>query len=255
MLITVGQILFPSKVALRLHVKEILHRSRPHPWLDGEDLVFLTTLLREHHPAAERKVGPGVKGIWVGPNEYGQPTFFLQRVDGTTTDFSYLKCISPPTERLDFERACRCAVDPQTYAFKLAAFAAGPQLVCPVLRISIVISEAHVDHAPPITFKNLISHFCDQEHIRWTGSGKRDWWASKWASKRHQSPVDASVVNGADGSMTYRLVDRALEARWIDFHQQHAELRVVSARANLSEIRRAHHADLAADQVAARAGR
>lgn len=211
MKIHVAGITFGSKKALRDHVRRILHRPRAAQWLDPSELEFLKSLLLLH-PEAVRKIGCGVEGIWVGPNEFKQPTFFLKRTDGTTTDFSYLSCITPPSEIDDFKKACRRAIDPQVYAFKLAAFDGRLHVQCPILNRLVVFTEAHVDHEPPSTFEFLVGSF-------------------------FQGPTP-EVEGGKDGSMTYRLVDRELEAEWIRWHQANARLRVVSAEANLSHIRK-----------------
>lgn len=55
---------------------------------------FLCALLARH-PDATGKAGAGIRHFTVEPAMHGTRCFFLTRVDGTKTDFSYFKCLRP----------------------------------------------------------------------------------------------------------------------------------------------------------------
>jgi len=65
----------------------------------GEELLqhdqeFMMSLLKKH-PSAAKKIGTGVQSIYVDRNKCWPDNrcFHIVRVDGTRTEFSYLKCL------------------------------------------------------------------------------------------------------------------------------------------------------------------
>jgi Protein of unknown function (DUF3223) len=63
---------------------------------------FLVAALRLRGAKGLEKIGTGVHRIYIDTNSFGTYCFFLERTDGTTIDFSYIKCfkehISQPTK-------------------------------------------------------------------------------------------------------------------------------------------------------------
>ena len=182
------------------------------------DLAFLQDLLRRH-PDAESKIGIGVASIFVdrNPQYPSTRTFFLVRVDGSSTDFSFMECLRPTPHDKKVLRAFRAAVEPYTLQFKRDHFdRVGEPAICPITGESIRFVGSHVDHAAPMTFEALAAAFLAGEGL---------------------TPEDVAVAETADHTYYDRLTDPDLEQRWIDFHNARAVLRVVSRPANLSTLR------------------
>jgi len=97
---------FWTKRQLTERVRRILHSYKPYQKLKRKDFKFMLSLLQNHERANE-KVGCGVKAIEVRVNtKYGATnySFWIIRTDGSETDFSYQKCITP-TSSLNLFRA------------------------------------------------------------------------------------------------------------------------------------------------------
>ena len=91
--VDLGLIQFPSQAEAIQHFREMLSRSSTDDFVSKEDSRYLIALL-SRHPSAEKKVGPGIVGFFVRKNpHYHQNEFWIDRIDGSQIDFSYLKCI------------------------------------------------------------------------------------------------------------------------------------------------------------------
>lgn len=90
---------FDSLVQVRSMFRELLQVHQPGEVVAHEDDADLLLALLMRHPRAEVKIGPGISHFSVGTSVHsltGQQTqhFVLHRVDGTCSDFSYLKCLA-----------------------------------------------------------------------------------------------------------------------------------------------------------------
>ena len=76
---------------------------------------------------------------------------------------------------------------------------------------------SHVDHKAPNTFQELVERFIQEYAI----------------------DVDSVQIAGDVEDNTYQntLIDDNLRQKWIDFHNAHAELQIISPTANLSITR------------------
>lgn len=211
---------FRTKKEAEAFVQSILYRYKPGQELSDEDLVFIMDLL-QRHPSAEKKIGVGIRNVRVVKEViWGTCHFEILRTDGSTTDFSFMKCLYPATRLQLFKQACRHAVAKEMVDFRHRAFDlanAEGQIICPILHTPITIHEAHVDHGPPWTFDRLVQEFIacealDIESVELTGFG--------------------------DGELRRGFADPSLAERWCQFHTTNAQLRVVSAKANLSTLKR-----------------
>lgn len=214
--ITVYGETFKTKKALADRCREILYRYKPGELLNEADSGFIVDLLRRH-PNAEEKFGDGILSIAVQETEYGNQGFWLNRVDGSGTDFSFLHCITPRSPLDDFKKACRNEVHEQIQEFKCAAFHGEACLLCPVVGEILTIGTCHVDHEAPATFEALVQAFVAAVQI---------------------DPLKVEILGYEDGEVEKRFADRDLAARWNSYHQENAKLRIVSKRANLSTLRR-----------------
>lgn len=82
---------FATKKALEEKLKAILHAAMPGVEMDEPQHSFLLCVLFRH-PEAVKKIGPGVRAFRVTTSKYGNRCFEAVQVDGTWTEFSYLKC-------------------------------------------------------------------------------------------------------------------------------------------------------------------
>lgn len=212
----VGGERFPTKKAITERVRQILYRYPLGGRLDEDDLAFMSSLLLRHTEST-RKIRGGVAAMKVMPATYGTRCFFLVRHDGSETDFSFVNCISGKAPLQDLRQAMRASIQDQSWALRDATFAREPVIQCPVTGTWITSSEAHVDHAPPNTFERLLGRFL---------------------LERGLEPDSIALGGDDDGEMECYLVDPALRADWSAWHAARAQLRVVSAKANLSDIRR-----------------
>lgn len=175
---------------------------------------FLLQLVQRHARASD-KIGAGIAHFKVLTNTfYGGSTrcFHLFRVDGTHSDFSYVKCISTPTPWEEFTDALRSAVMDQIIAVREAAFGSSEVILCPIKNISMSRNVTHLDHVAPYTFEALVKQFMDEEWL-------------------HEENPPATV--GGDNKIGRRLADKEMEDRWRYFHATHAKLRVISKEAHM----------------------
>jgi hypothetical protein len=211
---------FRTQKAAIACLQGILNRVPLGQMLDAEATRLLCSLVKAH-PDYESKVGVGIQGFEVHKdNEWGTTRHFvIVRTDGSRTDFSYRKCLTPPTTLMLFKQACRHAIAEQIVRFRDQELARldGAAFVCPVLGLHVGPDRVHVDHEPPRTFEWLVSTFVATAQI----------------------DVDTVVLSGlGDNEIRKGVADSALRERWLLFHETHARLRLVSRQANLSEIRK-----------------
>lgn len=211
-----GGLFFGSKGAVAEHAKAIKDRARPGTILEGQDMDFMLDLLR-WHPHAADKIGVGVRHIIVRSNPMmGHNEFYLRRVDGSGTDFSYKQCTQPSTPEADFRAALRVAVEPDIIAARNYLFELEPVRYCPFTGERMLRADGHIDHKPPNTFSQIVKAF---------------------VLSRRLNPTKIVVTGrNQDNSFRLRLADTALAQDWIEYHRKNAYLRVISQRANLHMV-------------------
>lgn len=215
--VLVGHRSFALKKDAEDACRELLYRYPPGSRVTSpDDEQFLLDLL-DLHPERSDKVGCGVAyfEVRVNPTFTRQRTFYLIRVDQTETDFSFMKCLKPPTHRQLVLGAMRREVANQVYEFAEQTYDADSVVRCAVTGQVIERANAHVDHSSP-TFLELAEQFI----IQYGG----------W---------DGFIIAHADRSIGVQLGDEGQAKEWRDYHRQYANLRVVSIEANLSILKRA----------------
>lgn len=186
--------------------------------LEGHDAQFVTDLFRRH-PDAERKIGAGIAFFTVEPTKFGARGFILHRIDGTTTDWSYPKALTPPSHEQYAREAMRHAVEHQIFAYRDRAFANVDQIQCPISGEWVGKLACHIDHAWPITFLHL---------------------ADKWAVRA--GGYEAVQHGSGDNQFGRRMTDVEQRDSWLAYHLERAQLRVVSPNANVGVLRRMSNA-------------
>jgi uncharacterized protein DUF3223 len=204
---------FSSIGDFRSHLKKLLNELPQGVVLGEPHHTFLCHMVRRH-PSAADKIGTGIKHFKVLTNaNYGGKNrcFYLFRIDGTFTDFSYQKCVTPPTPWQEYYDALRSAVMDQIMEARDQAFGSGDEILCPIRNTPMTRSASHVDHIHPDTFAALVERFNDEEWLH------------------EEAPP---MTEGGDLKCGRKLVDKGLEERWRFFHRAHAKLRVISKEAH-----------------------
>lgn len=217
--IRIGERCFKSQREALAFVASVRDRYNDHEEILGADRQFLLDLLA-CHPEASDKIGPGLLGILVATDSvYGRTRHFVvQRVDGTSTDFSFLACIKGSNERRDRLQALRVAISDQVSEFKRNAFGTADVVPCAVRGTPTAFADAHVDHVPPETFLALVM---------------------KWLNENKLALKDVAISAPADNQTVSSLVDAGQLASWRSHHSLNAALRITSRAANLSDVRKA----------------
>lgn len=211
--INIGGMLYPTKKAAAEAIRVVLYAYPIGATVDAVHADFLARVL-DHHPERDEKVGVGVASFQVEQNE-GSRGFWLTRVDGSRTDWSFLSCLRPASHRDNALAGFREAIRDQIFEFKRRAFSATEELVCPVTGDRVRFDDCHVDHELP--FLDIV-----------------DW----YLRAIHADFGDIAVKPGVDGSTRTELADDDIRRGWQVVHAEMAKLRIVSKRANLSVLRR-----------------
>lgn len=209
---------FTRKSDLQDYIRAIVARYGDDVPLGIGDAEFMSALL-ENHPLADAKIGAGVASIVVRRNPQYPSTrgFYLHRVDGSSTDFSWTECIRPTPHHKKVLAALRVVVKPQTMAFKRAFFDAGGNR-CELTGEAIEFVGSHVDHVPPLTFNRLVEQFCYEYGFDLDKLPLRD----EAANNKYADVIDDDIVT----------------VGFAEYHRQFAKLRVVSRLGNLSHAKK-----------------
>lgn len=194
----------PTKAAWEAELKRL--KATPHGKRieDGHNVIMAVLAC---HPNAAEKIGCGVDHFETGPgpDSYGTTCFFVVRTDGTRASFSYRTALAGKVNPWSaLLAALREAVSLDILAWKVDQVDGNGLGTCAISGKRIHMSEAHADHVHPKTFHVL---------------------ARTWAGNEG---IDPRFVAYEDSPM-WRLRDKGLEDRWIEFHRLHAELRLLSA--------------------------
>jgi len=214
----IGGQAFHTKDDVLNHAKKIKEAQEDfEPISDEAALNFLGDLIARH-PNAEEKIGCGIKSIVVSYNdEKGAREFQILRNNGSRDNFSPRKCIFQISPNADLHEACRDAVKDQITAYRIKTFTENSTPACPYRGITLTDENSHVDHTPPLTFEKLV----------------KDWMNDLGLSRENVQLTDS-------GAMKILGDENQLQS-WQDYHQRHAQLRLLSIAANLSESKLAAH--------------
>ena len=219
-MIKLGNKNFPTSKEAKEYFGNILKLSDIGRITDEELNQKLLDLLA-HHPNKEVKIGVGVNHFYIGevvvPGVMNRErSFCLYRKDGSTTDFSFRKCISGknPTFKQIVERACRHAISPDMKKAKINHFNKYQdhtfRVECEETKKLIKIDQANIDHKPPRTFEVIVSF---------------------WIEKNNR---DRNLIKPTkDLQIGYQLTDEAAQD-FREYHKAHSKhsLRIVHANEN-----------------------
>ena len=211
--ITIGEYEFGTKLEAKAAVQKVLNRHQLRDRLTGDEDIFIRDLIALH-PATEDKIGCGISHIEIrtDPNYGTTRCFYIVRTDGSDTDVSYIKCIDGEKLRQLLRPALRNAILAQVLHFKQVQFATSFQR-CPYTDELLNFDTCHVDHLPPMTFETLVT---------------------EWLKLNGLTEADVQITEREDNASTRFMTDVGQVASWTSYHQQYAQLRILSQRGNLS---------------------
>lgn len=201
---------FKTKGALIKKIRSVLNESDIKKTLCGEDFLFMLSILKMH-PSYSIKEGPGVSSIFIKTNPLYKRNrcFWIKRIDGSETDFSFMQCLNPKNNLSKFLAACRLSISETMINFKISSL----NLVktCPETGIALNRFNSHVDHSPPV-FDQIVKMFIEKYDI----------------------DVDKVPLLGSiDGEIGGSFKDESMAEKFLIFHNSIANLRLISAQANL----------------------
>lgn len=216
MTFAIGNTVFATKKSATEFYRRILYAYPENTTVSApQDHQALLDLLALHRSVTD-KIGVGVLSFQVEVNPYRTVGFWLTRIDGSRTDWSFLECLSPSSQEKKVKCACRELIRAQTVAFRRRVFSQVGSLICPITGDTLTNSpETHIDHR--ITFDTLLEQFLLSEGITF---------------------ADVGIRQTEDGELFDILEDATLADRWQQYHLLHAQLRCVAKRANIGILRR-----------------
>lgn len=178
-------------------IRAILHSYELGARVSQEHFNILYALL-QNHPNVKEKIGTGVHYFSVGNGDYGTRCFYIHRNDNTFIDFSFNACFGRKVD--DFSKAARRAVEPSIKKFRITLPESFP---CPIDGSALTRWSAHIDHAPPNTFRQIVKQFKKPKDIQYAHDG-----------------IGVSFI------------DEKLAESFVAFHDSIATLRGISKEAN-----------------------
>ena len=176
---------------------------------------FLMKYIFPYHPEWKDKEGVGIDHIEVRPDGYGHKCFYLIRKDSTVTDISYLTSITPPSKKEQVRTACRTAIRPIIKDIKNSVKL---PYRCPITGDIITsMEDIQIDHYD-MEFNDVFELWIKDKDLDWL--------------------YEDVMKSNVDGSTITSFKDESIIKDFIDFHNTHTHLRVVSKKANLSVLKR-----------------
>ncbi|HAS6313649.1 TPA: DCL family protein [Vibrio vulnificus] len=163
--IELPSIKFDSKREAITFFKEMLNKYEDRETLNDTDTVYLYELLMRH-PKLGDKWLVGIKRFYKDKaKDYPTKCFHLERVDDSTSDFSYLDCING-TDRTPFNNfynACRSAISERLIKEKTEIFKFG-NVHCFKTGELLSINDCEYRHVE-IPFKEIIDRFIQAKDL------------------------------------------------------------------------------------------
>lgn len=205
---------FPTKKSAEEYIQGIVNRCNAGARVPSANEGFVLELLARH-PEYDQKRGVGIAHLTVDMDNVWRTTkhFTIHRVDGSHTDFSWKTCLNGKNVRSEALGAMRRAIGGQIFTFKMAELL--KSLVCPFRGIELTKENSHVDHEPPITFANIAD----------------SWFAEIGGYEQ------VKISEPTDAQCAAEMVEEQQKLDWQTHHQSMAKLRLISAIANLSDVK------------------
>lgn len=208
-----------NKSQLKAKAKAILN-DNPLGFVFEQNTADYNFLLRifQGHPEYSIKVGSGISNIYISKGlEYSTRCFFITRIDGSTSDISYIRSIDGATTKIsDIKCACRSAIK-DVVARRRAKVNFGVDK-CPISgEILLDDQSTHIDHYN-MPFDDLCNTWLKSQNIEFLHSCLND--------------------TSADHAQEISFASKNIRDSFISFHNANTRLRAVNAKANLSTLKR-----------------
>lgn len=200
---------FSTKKSLKEKCKEILNSYKDGVKLNLFDEEFMIDFFTQLAKSNKLK-GLKIVEVYVRKSKkFPNLQFWIKREDGTETDISYLNCISPRKKIDEISDACRRAVESIIMEYKIKHVY---PTTSDLSRQSIVcLDEAEVDHYD-MDFVELVNN---------------------WVSLNGGEEKIYSKINETeDGSEITEFTDGALVESFIQYHNSHTHLRLITVEEN-----------------------
>ena len=211
--VTLGDRIYRKKKDIAHQARTILagYKGSGVQRLSPKDHDFALDLLF-FHPRVGSKLAGGVEAIVVALAKHRTYTrtyacFHVLTASGELVDFSWSKCVSPPSRQTQAKRALRLAVQSQILGFK----ARNQAPICAISGERLRRGRTHIDHVQ--RFECLVQDWCKVEGV---------------------TLEDVETVEADVGRV---LKSERLKQSFRDYHAQHAQLRATTAQANLRRAR------------------
>lgn len=208
---------FPTKREITDRCRAILAVTPDGVHVAEEATPFLFAIFQFHDEWNQKTTG-GVVNITTQTTPHGTRCFALVKLSGEQIDISFPHAIrlipSPRSETLlpqalrDFRNAARVAIKPQIFDFRDRELK--QERCCPFTGEPLSRATCSVDHTPPRTFDQLLFDFCVQNSV---------------------NPLVVAV--GSEEGTIPVLNDKNLLTAWQQYHQENADLRILSKIGNL----------------------
>ena len=196
-----------TKVKIKKIIQTILNNSNLNEWLNEEEHEIILELLK-NHPNYNTKKGNGIKGFKIQYNHYKKRGFYLYRIDGTFTDFSYLQCLNPQTLLFKIKKACRNSIQEYIISFKIRSFQNSNSVKCEISGKELTFNTCEVDHYNP-TFKEIFEEWISNKKITY-----------------------GDINNSQDNNELTSFTNKELNQSFKEFHNKVANLRILSPEIN-----------------------
>jgi hypothetical protein len=216
--IIIGSLIFLSKKKAEDFYRDIRDKYAIGQQTSDEHTRLLIDLINIH-PEAEQKIGLGISHFSVGIDEHYGTTkhFVIHRIDGSSTDVSFLQAIKGKNGRRDRLIALRIAVEDQILDFRTSCFSTQVEFTCPLRGISITQEKCHIDHTPPNTFMVLVDN---------------------WLKDRGLNMSDIEITLPRDSQVISEMTNTTQKTDWQQYHRGKATLRLLSPLGNLSDAKK-----------------
>lgn len=207
-----------TKAEKKRRVSAMLARYKVGETVVGDDAAWLHELVKSH-PDYPQKFGAVdeegevqiVRFFVALDGLYKKPGFWFESADGVVDNFSTVLCINGmPPLRSRLLTACRTTVKEDMHAFKAMRFGNSKWAVCDETGEPLHWDDAHVDHIVP--FIGI---------------------AGPWLDARPHLTVADLAPDGVV-AVSESFADPALASEFRQFHEEHAKVRLVAAKVNLS---------------------
>lgn len=211
----VDQYSFPSKAAAERYLSEMLNSHEEGAQVSDPELIGFLTALALRHPNPAEKIGNGISH-WVVMRNNDLPDFasshlgfrIVQIDSPEPVPFSYSKITSPRSDEAKFASALDLEALEVTRGFRREKFASGSAICDDSGELISDIHDAQAVHRSP-------------------GRGE----LHQMFLAKERKTFDEVEIYKPGGSSAYRLVNRELADRWVEFQKEHlGGMRIVKTR-------------------------